>query len=190
MKYPKTVEEDLQSITEEELLKEKKTLSKKTKRALILVSGLVMIFLMLSFIYIQFPISNIIAGQIESNALNNNLLNVDNLTIFFEDNALNTIKTSYANNPKVETSLCLIGTNISTSYTITSAYTPKIYSQTFNEVIFESCNSNTIIMFHTHPYKSCIASTTDLETLKKNKLTNPKLLMLIMCEPDRFSTYY
>jgi len=200
---PKTVEEDLSNITEEELLFDKPQHHHKFKKAAIIAISIFLLILLLSYFYLGYPLFHVLAGRIESNPLNNNLISVGNITVFIENTALNTIQTSYVNNTRVETSLCLIGyvdTAFSQSgtinqnenkknYIITNAYTPVILSQSFNQVTFEPCRNDTIIMFHTHPYKSCLASDTDINTLRNNQLNNQNLLMIVMCEPNRFSVY-
>jgi len=57
------------------------------------------------------------------------------------------------------------------------------------KVALVPCSAETKIMLHSHPYKSCVASDTDINTLAKTKKSNPDFLMVIMCEPARFSVY-
>jgi proteasome lid subunit RPN8/RPN11 len=187
-KKPKTVEEDLAAIDEKELLKEDKQLSPRTKRIIIFSGALLIIVLFLSLAYLQYPLFHIIEGQIESDSLNNNILDLKEFKVVFSDTALQKIRESYTNNPDVETSLCLLGAR-NGDYYITDAYTPVIYEQSFRHVSHAPCNTSTIIMFHTHPYKSCVASETDLNTLHMNQLNNPNMLTIVMCEPNRFSVY-
>ncbi|MGV8169687.1 MAG: hypothetical protein ACP5N3_06565 [Candidatus Nanoarchaeia archaeon] len=186
---PKTVEEDLASINESELLDSKKEINPRTKKMLILSGGTIIIILFLSLIYLQYPLFNIIQGQIESRSVNNNVLEMKDFNVVFTDAALLKIRNSYAENPEVETSLCLIGEKKGTDYFISDAYTPVIFEQSFRHVSHQACNSSTIIMFHTHPYKSCVASDTDLNTLKRNQLSNPDMLTIVMCQPNRYSVY-
>jgi proteasome lid subunit RPN8/RPN11 len=188
-KFPKTVEEDLKLIKESELLKEERKLHPLLKRAMILFASLVIVFLFLSLIYLQYPLFNVIQGQIESKSPNNNILQLKNFNIDFTDDAIKIMQTSFKDNKDVETSLCLKGELKDKTYFINEIYAPKIYEQSLKHVSSEPCSNTTLIMFHTHPYKSCIASTTDLYTLKSTQQTNPNIIMIIMCEPDRFSTY-
>ena len=190
---PQTVEEDLNSITESELLKDEKKLHPMLKRTLIIFGGLIIVFLFLSLIYLQYPLFNIIQGRIESRNADNNVLLLKDISIVFSDDAMNSLQNSFSVNQEVETSRCLKGTLDKTSdktvYLITEVYTPTIYDQSFRHVTSAPCSNDTLIMFHTHPYKSCVASSTDLNTLKATKSNNPNIIMIIMCEPDRFSTY-
>ncbi|MGV8162247.1 MAG: hypothetical protein ACP5N2_02835 [Candidatus Nanoarchaeia archaeon] len=188
-KKPKSVEEDLSSINEEDLLKENKGFSPRTKKILGICAGAFLVILTVSLIFLQGPMFNIVAGQIESRSVNNNFLELKDFNVVFSDAALLKIKNSYLNNPEVETSLCLIGVKQEHNYFISDAYTPIIFEQSFRHVSHEPCNSSTIMMFHTHPYKSCLASSTDLNTLKRSQLNNPDMLTIIMCEPNRFSVY-
>lgn len=190
---PRTVEEDLQSLDESELLEEERKISPSVRKAIIIFGGLLIIFLFLSLIYLQYPLFNVIHGQIESKNVNNNILQLRDFSIIFSDTALSNIRDSFSVNQKVETSRCLKGALRETSdgktYFITDVYTPKIYDQSFREVISQPCSNDTLIMFHTHPYKSCVASDTDLNTLKKAKEANPDIIMVVMCEKNRFAVY-
>ena len=74
-------------------------------------------------------------------------------------------------------------------YHIESLYQPVILSKSFSQVVFQPCSNDTLIMLHTHPYKECLASDTDLQTLNETKESDPKVLMIVMCESSRFSIY-
>lgn len=187
---PSTVEEDLKSIKESELLiSEREKMSPLLKKAIIAFSALLIIFLFLSITYLQYPLFGIIEGQIESRSVDNNILQMKDFRVVFTDNAMESLKDSFSINQEVETSRCLLGEKNGEDYFISEVYTPKIYEQSFRHVTSEPCSNNTLIMFHTHPYKSCIASSTDLNTLNSNQKTNPDMIMIIMCEPDRFTVY-
>ena len=64
-----------------------------------------------------------------------------------------------------------------------------MFEQTFNHVQFEKCSKESFAILHTHPYKSCIASDTDIKTLKSSQKENPAMLMIVMCDPQRVSVY-
>ena len=160
------------------------------------VSGL-SIFLAILFvmwIFAGFPVGGIIRGQLESTELEAGILELENFTVEFEEEVLFELLNLYYANQVTEFSVCLSGEFDSNlilkdKYAIDSLYVPVIYEQTYSHVRFESCNSETLIMLHTHPYKSCLASETDLNTLAESQLVNPELIMLVMCEPQRFSVY-
>jgi hypothetical protein len=187
---PKSVEEDLQGIYEHELLEEKRQkMHPGVKKALVIGVGIFCVLLMLSFLYLEFPLFSILFGQMESRPLQEGTIIAGNIAVTFDTPTINKIRDYYAQNQKTEISLCLLGENQGTIYLINSVYKPATFSQTFSQVVHEPCNASTIIDFHTHPYKSCIASDVDLENLRRTKLNNPAALMLIMCEPARFSVY-
>ena len=163
-------------------------------KLMVFLLGLFLVVLMISYIFAGFPLSGIIRGQLESSPLENNMVEVsDDLILIFENGTHEQIKELYFSEQKNEFSLCLLGSynNIGSQriYSIDSLYQPTHFIQTFNHVSFEPCSSDTLILFHTHPYKSCLASNTDLETLEKTKSRNPNTLMVVMCEPNRFSVY-
>jgi len=171
---------------DEQTFSEKHPLAKKL---ILLGSGIFMIFLMFSFVFVTFPIDNIIKSMLESDPLKGNTIDTGDFKIIFEDDTEKELEKWYFGEQETEFSACLQGYLIDGDYYITEAYQPEMYLQTFNHVWFESCSEDTIIMLHTHPYKSCLASETDLETLEKTRESNPDVLMVIMCEPERFSVY-
>lgn len=190
MKKQRTIEDDLKELKEKDLLKEEELFfSLKAKRIMVVFSSILMIFLIASFIYIKFPIFGVLLGQTQSRPLQGNVLDLKGVKVYLEGDSLNEVLSTYENNPSVETSLCLEGFSEGNEYFIMSAYVPEIISQSYNHITHESCSADTIILFHTHPYKSCLASDMDLETLKRNQISKPKTIMIIMCEPNRFSLY-
>lgn len=161
----------------------------RIKKWLIISIGIILIILVTSVIIVGYPLGNILEGQLESNPLQENIIQLDNLTILFEENSLKDLQDIYHSVQDVEFSVCLLGNKNTTNYEIISLYVPETYEQSFDHVSFESCSDETLIMLHSHPYKSCLASLTDLETLRLNQEKNPVILMVIMCEPARFSVY-
>jgi proteasome lid subunit RPN8/RPN11 len=160
----------------------------KWHKPLFLFGTIVMVFLMLSFIFVSSPITRIIEGQLESNTLENAQLQLGALSLTFTGNTLSELQQMYFAEQQVEFSVCLQGVKEGNEYTIASLYQPTMFQQTFNHVQFEPC-IDSIVLLHTHPYKSCVASDTDLNTLEKMKKGNEDVLMVVMCEPDRFSVY-
>jgi len=189
--HPKTIEQDLRSIKESELLKEEKPsfFSSFATKFFFFLGGLLTLFLLASFIFLSYPIDHIIASKLESQSPIANTLIIDNIKIIFEQPTEQQLQDIYLNQQKVEFSVCLLGEKIENTYHLTSLYTPKMYQQTFNHVVFEPCNKDTLIMLHSHPYKSCLASDIDLNTLKQTQKNNPDTLMIVMCEPQRYSVY-
>ena len=151
--------------------------------------GIIIVILFLSLILVSYPLDNIIRGQLESTPLRANTLLVDNYQIVFSDDVLGQLQQTYFQEQKVEFSVCLLGRVQEAAYTLTSLYQPRMYQQTFNHVVFEPCSQETLVMLHSHPYKSCVASQTDLQTLRRTQERNKATIMLVMCEPERFAVY-
>lgn len=150
--------------------------------------GGVLILFMLSFLFVTFPIGDILAGKIESSELVGNLVEHEDLQIIFSSEVLDSLQAIYARDQSAEFSVCMQGTVNGRMYDIVSLYEPKIYSQQFNHVSFERCKDS-LILLHSHPQDRCIASATDINTLEQMQLENPDTLMLVMCSHDRFSVY-
>tara|TARA_Y100000310_G_C20624122_1_gene784926 strand:- start:240 stop:815 length:576 start_codon:yes stop_codon:yes gene_type:complete len=168
----------------------------KLKKVWLVMVSIFLVLLMISFIFVTFPIGDIIQGKVESNLLKGDVIDLDDFKIYFEDNLEEVLESYYFNEQEVEISLCLEGyreddrhmTSFG-DYFITSLYEPSVFSSAYNHVSFEPCSKETVLILHTHPYKRCVASDTDLETLEKSKLLNEDVLMVVMCEPSRFSVY-
>lgn len=161
----------------------------KLKRISLIIGGIFLTILVVSYIFVSWPMSSIISGQLESEPVKENVIEADDLTIIFEDETYAILKSWYFEEQSVEFSVCLLGEKKGKNYHITSLYQPKIFHQAFNEVRFEPCKKETLILLHTHPYKSCIASDVDLRMLNKSKEENPDVIMVVMCEPERISVY-
>ncbi len=159
----------------------------KIRKVFIGIVGVFLIFLTLSFLFLDYPISNIIRGQLESNPLDGNVVQLEDFSIIFENGVEKELQEIYFNEQEVEFSVCLQGRKDG-DYYISSLYQPRMFRQTFNHVQFERC-VDSLILLHSHPYKSCLASETDLETLARSREENPDVLMVVMCEPSRFSVY-
>ena len=151
--------------------------------------GIFLILLIISFVFVTYPTGNIIEGRLESNPVRNNIIDLNEFDIIFEENSLEKLQSIYFDEQKVEFSVCLTGRKLNNNYHINDLYKPVTYSQSFNSVSFEPCNKETLIILHSHPYKSCIASQVDINMLRSNQQRNKDVLMVVMCEPDRFSVY-
>lgn len=158
------------------------------KRPAVNLFSLLLVILMLSFVFVTYPIDSIIRGRWASSPLTNNRIVTEKYTITFDENVILSLQKAYFSEQKVEWTACLQGTKKGNQYYITTWYPPKQFLQTYNHVRFEPC-VDSLIMLHSHPYKNCQASPTDLQTLKETRILEPDTVMLIMCEPDRMAIY-
>lgn len=163
----------------------------KRKKIFIIVTGFILLLLMTSY-FILAPIQGVVFGQLNSQPLDNNFLISDFAKIYFTDDIAKELSFLYSNEQifkAVETSVCLQGKKANGEYYIDNLIYPLIIHQTYTEVSFNACPDETLIMLHTHPYKNCRASSVDIKTLKERKEFNENLLMIIMCENNRFAIY-
>jgi hypothetical protein len=160
----------------------------KPKRIVTLIIALFLFFLIIGYFLLSYPLYSVLGSLSESKLIENNTISLNKNSIIFTNNTYQELVNHYLGNQKVEVSLCLMG-EIAENYLISELYYPEIIEQSFGQVIFKSCPRDTIIMLHSHPYKKCIASNQDLKTLKNIRKSNQQIIMLIMCEKDRFSVY-
>lgn len=177
------IEDDLKNIKIEDLKE-----PRKPKKLMILIFALIMVFLITSFIYITYPSFDVIASNIESRPVQGNVLQTLDLTIHFNEGVYEEILEVYRRNQDVETALCFQGEAANNNYFVNSIYKPTIISQGPRHVTHEAC-SEEIVMFHTHPPQRCTASRQDIESLNNAKERNPDVIMIIMCDENRFSVY-
>ena len=163
------------------------------KKVIIIIISIFLILLILSFTISQYPVGEILQGQAYSVSIKDNKIITKELEILFLNNTEIILSNLYNQEQEinlVETSTCLLGEKISKkTYIINSIFYPEIKDQSFRHVTFSSCPLNTLVMLHTHPYKHCLASKTDINTLNNAKKTNPDVIMIIMCEENRYSIY-
>ncbi|MBS3127161.1 hypothetical protein J4228_03275 [Candidatus Woesearchaeota archaeon] len=180
---PKEILQDL-NIEEEELKQDS-----KIKKIYLIGVSVFLTLLMISFVFVTFPIDDIIVSLFDSTLLEDNTLELDEFTIFFLNETDEELQNIYLHQQDVEFSVCLQGFIEQGDYYITSLYQPVMHEQKFDHVSFEPCSAESLLLLHSHPYKRCTASDTDLATLKKTQERNPDTLMVVMCEPRRFAVY-
>jgi len=165
---------------------EKESILKKTFIGFI---SFFLLFLLLSYFLVSPSIFPILESLFESNTVEGDTIILDDYTIIFSNNTYKDLQKNYYKNQSVEFVVCLEGKKEAKEYTIKRIYLPEISDQSFNHVSFKPCSESTIALLHSHPYRRCIASQQDLITLNNLKEINSERLMIIMCEPNRFSVY-
>ena len=172
-------------MIEEHILEDKDSVWKKITIAIIAIA---LVLLTTSYILLSYPIFPILESIYESNLAENKTILLEDFSIVFLEDTYEELQDYYNEDLSVEMAICLKG-DIGSDYHVNEIYQPDIIEQTFNHVKFKPCSEETIILLHSHPFRRCIASEQDLITLDSIKDRNPSSLMVIMCEPDRFSVY-
>ena len=158
------------------------------KKVIIITLSILLLALIISYFLVSFPIYSILEGKSESVEISENTITLREFSIIFEGSTYNELKNIYLENLEVETSVCLEGVK-SHNYFISEIHEPEIIEQSYDHVSFKPCSADTIVVLHTHPYKRCIASKQDLKMLEGLKEKNEEALIMIMCEPTRFTIY-
>ncbi|MGM5481585.1 MAG: hypothetical protein ACQESE_04205 [Nanobdellota archaeon] len=173
---------------------EKKPPRWTTERLLGIGLGGVFLFILLVYVILG-PVEHQIIGQLNSEELVADKLELKGVTVFFENDTQDFLASLYESEQLtrlVETSACLKGDvrNNNTEYHVKDIFYPEIIEQSQRHVRFKTCPRDTIIMLHTHPRTRCAASQTDFDTLTyRHKAGQEELLMLIMCEDNRYALY-
>jgi len=161
----------------------------KLKKVVLISLSIFLIILVTSYFLLSYPIFPILASIFESKTTQNNVIDLGDFYIVFENGTFDKLQRLYRGYPSTEFVSCLEGDINGSNYIISNLYIPQIIDQSFNHVTFKRCSDNALILLHSHPYKRCIASSQDLKTLEELKDTNPDLIIIIMCENNRFSVY-
>jgi hypothetical protein len=158
------------------------------KKIILVSTSIILILLVVSYILASYPLFTIISSLSESKSAKNEIIVMNDFSVLFTENTYEELQEYYNKDLSVEMAVCLKGIKVE-NYTIDEIYQPRIIDQTFSHVLFEPCSKDTLILLHSHPFRKCIASEQDLLTLNAIKQDNNDSLMIIMCEPDRFSVY-
>ena len=161
----------------------------RLKKVVVRTIGIFLLFLLSSYFLLAYPIFPILESLLESKEATNNKILLNEFTINFLEETYNDIQYNYHINQSVEFVSCLEGRKKGKEYFVERVYVPEISDQSFNHVSFKPCSEDTIILLHSHPYRRCIASGQDISTLDNIKELNPERMMIMMCEPNRFSVY-
>ncbi len=176
--------QDLPSRKEIDKILEEDSKSKK------IVIGIISIFLLIlisSYFLLSYPIYPIIASNYESYEIEEKTILTDEFSIVFLEKTYEILKNNYLENEEVEITACLLGDK-KNNYFIDEIYFPEVITQSVTHVIFKPCPDGTLIWLHSHPYKRCIASKQDIDTLNKQN-NNNETLMMIMCSTTQFNIY-
>jgi hypothetical protein len=160
----------------------------RIKRIFVIIIALFLIFLMLSFAVVTFPVDDIIVSLTSSAKIQDGLVQQD-IEIQFNTNTYDELLEIYNDQQAHEFKVCLLGEIQEEVYHIDQIIIPITFSQTFNQVVSEPCPQETLIALHSHPFNHCIASEQDLNNLEEAKKVNPDAVIGIMCAPERFNFY-
>ena len=162
----------------------------KLKKGIIVIIAIFLILLTLTYLLTNPTVRHVIAGLVESSKLEGNkLTSRDDIIITFTPEVLKRLNQLHNQNKEKEFKACLSGIIKGNEYKIDSIYEPIIFLQEYNQVISEPCNKETLVDLHSHPLQHCLPSEQDIKSFNKFKETNPKALMIIMCEENRFNIY-
>lgn len=169
------------------------TFSEKHPKIVKFLTISIAIFLLiiaLTYLLTNFNVRYILAGLIESETIDDFQVELKSGGILvFTNNTYELLTEIYNNNPEKEFKVCLQGITKDKDYIIDFIHQPKMFLQTHNSVTSEPCPKESLVSLHSHPLKHCLPSDIDLKNFNLFKQQNPKALMAIMCEKDRFNFY-
>src|SRR3989344_5722658 len=178
--------------SEEELIMEIKEVCPGRKRIRKFVIASIAIFLLLLFVmYFVFgDVWHILEGKIGSYQVDNDYsVQTEYGSIIFSEEVYNKIVFNYFDNQETEVAFCLRGNLKNKEYYLDDFYIPPTKHQEVFSVTAEMCDKDTLVAFNTHPYKSCIFSSADINYYKSFSNLNPDGMIGLMCEPNRFTFY-
>lgn len=152
-------------------------------RIILSIVGGLMILLLLSY----FLFSDVLSNTIGSETLNNSTLEISGYIIRFHGDALDKLQQEYVDNQEREIKACLYGAANGRNYSVNNVTFPEIIDASVAHVRTAGCAADPIVTLHSHPVKRCLASQQDIDNYRTRKAANPKLLLMIMCDIDRFA---
>ncbi|MDO8628153.1 MAG: hypothetical protein Q7R56_00160 [Nanoarchaeota archaeon] len=154
-----------------------------------LVLGSLLVVLFFSLVLLEYPLGDIFQGKLESKKLVANTIVADDVVIHVDESVRVWLQSLFLSFQDREFSVCLLGTIEDEEYVIASGYQPRVIDAGVDHVVFSSCNEQTLIMLHSHPLNHCLASAQDIRTLRDSQRLNPSMVMVVMCNRERFSVY-
>ena len=144
--------------------------------------GIVLVFLILSYMLTGYTVRSIIAGKADSESVENNVIESEYGRIVFTDEAYGKIKELYYANEK-EFKACLLGDYDGSQYLINKVYFPKIHFKDYDQVVSNPCPEGTLLDMHSHPQQHCTFSKQDINGFVP---AEESTLLVIMCADGRF----
>ncbi len=165
-----------------------KTIEEKSSSNVSFFVALILLLLTVPYFLLGPEVFSVIEGKTQSTLVTKEVI-YKNQTIRFDENVLLQLKTMYFTQSSFEFAACLQGTFKKNEYEITNIFLPRMYVQAFEHVLFQSCPQDSIGMLHSHPYKHCVFSEQDNLTYRAAAQKNKDILMIVMCEENRFGFY-
>ncbi|MFA6888629.1 MAG: Mov34/MPN/PAD-1 family protein [Candidatus Woesearchaeota archaeon] len=163
---------------------------KVVKKTVLIIMGLFLLYLTISYIGFGSEIINIIHGQLASEKIqqtdNYYYFTLNTTTVIFSNALYEQILLLYETNQQHEFIACLYGTYENETYTLTELAVPEIYSQSVFRVVSAGCDK-ALVTLHSHPYKHCLFSDQDIISYNSFAAENDNGLYAMMCEENRFN---
>ena len=160
------------------------------KRTILIMIGLFLFYLIISYVGIGSEIIDIIHGQLASHKIEtdgeNYYFTLNSTTVIFTKELYSNILGLYAMNQKTEFIACLYGTYENEIYALNELAVPEIYFQSVFRVVSAGCNG-ALVTLHSHPYKHCLFSDQDIMSYNAFAAANNHGLYAMMCQEDRFN---
>ncbi len=138
----------------------------------------------------DYGFSDIVHGLLVSEKVDDDFTAVYNqYTIQFDAGAYQKLQELYFADLRHEFAACLQGTKEGLAYHVTDVLVPDLFSQSVFSVVSGTCDENTIIRLHSHPYKRCVFSPQDIYSYYQLREKYGNVMLGLMCEPDRFTFY-
>lgn len=141
----------------------------------------------LLFIFVFWSFSGVLESRVESSVVRGGVLRFGSERVVFSNGSLERLQGEFIDNQGREIKACAYGRAVGSDYFIERVSFPVIIRANVLHVVSEPCPEGALFDIHSHPVNECIASGQDIRSLKKLRLNNPDIRMLVMCAPDRFS---
>ncbi len=152
------------------------------------VIAVILILMIASLALFSVGVERVIS-VVEAPRIGGNTIEMKGVRITLGENVLLRLRDEFLSHPEREIKACLYGNKKGTDYAITSITFPTVLSANVMHISTEGCPTSALIDLHSHPINQCIPSEVDINSYNARKGSNPDLVMMIMCNTDRFAVY-
>ncbi len=153
------------------------------------VFAIIAAILLIFYFIVDQRAQDVIVGWTESEQYDKRTFSSENRTVSFTEDAWNVLQRHWEETREREFRLCLRGDIQESRYTVRSVYEPEITHSSVFHISSAPCPSRTVVDLHSHPPGRCVASQQDVAHIEQVRERDPRVLLAVMCGPERISLY-
>ena len=109
------------------------------KKGIVLAIGIFLVFLMISYSFLNYGIADYVAGMFASSQVANDRIFFENGVVVFQGNTYKHLMDQFLSSDGTEFKACLQGIKKGSEYFVEKVFFPIVLEQTYRSVLAESC---------------------------------------------------